>query len=372
MRSGALTDRPDVLVVGGGVIGCSVAWNAASRGLRVSVVERGTPGAAATSAAAGMLSPLGETEPASPLGTLALASYERYPDFVAHLQEATGINVEYRESGKLHVALRRDEEGALDRLAAAAPSGTLTRLTGAEARAIEPALTGEVRAALRIERDARIDNRRLGHAAWHAAELAGASFRLGRRVVSANAKSGEPFRMHLDDGSTIVAGAIVIAAGAWSNAIEGINAPPVRPVRGQMLAVSASLLTRTIHGHGCYLVPRDDRRILIGATMEDVGFEPGPTPAGIRLLLNGAIDLVSALADAPILETWAGYRPGTPDALPILGEDPDMPKLYWATGHYRNGILLAPITAEIIGRALVGESAHDIAPFSIGRFRKTN
>jgi glycine oxidase len=364
-----LTDSPDVLIVGGGVIGCAVAWDAARRGLRVTVIERNTPGAAATSAAAGMLSPLGETQPDSPLGRLATASYDLYPDFVARLHQTTGIDVEYREHGKLHVAFTAAEESSLARLAAAAGHRGVRFLDAHETRVLEPALSEVIRSALLIDRDARIDNRRLGHAVWHAAEHDGVTFHIGRAVQSVEQSRTGRFLVRLDGESRIEASAVVIAAGSWSNAIRGVSAPPVRPVRGQMLAVATTLLHRTIHGHGCYLVPRDDGRTLVGATVEEAGFEPGPTPAGIRQLLDAALHLVPALGDARLVETWAGYRPATPDELPILGEDPDMPKLYWATGHFRNGILLAPITAEIIGRVLTGDDVPDIEPFSMQRFR---
>jgi glycine oxidase len=279
------------------------------------------------------------------------------------------MDVEFRENGKLHVALTEADESHLVALAEA--GGRDVELIDATAtHALEPALSTRIRSALFIRRDARVDNRRLGHALWQAAEGAGARFHLGRSVVRVVAGAAD-FRVHLDDGSTLNTTQMVVAAGAWSDAIEGVPDVPVRPVRGQMLAVSAAVLRRTIHSHGCYLVPRDDGRILIGATVEDVGFEQGPTPAGIQRLLAASLELVPALADAPIVESWAGYRPGTPDEMPILGEDPDVPRLFWAAGHFRNGILLAPITAEILGRALVGEPIPEIAPFSIRRFRQT-
>jgi glycine oxidase len=365
------TRSPDVLVIGGGVIGCSVAWGAAVRGFRVTVIERGTPGAAATSAAAGMLSPLGETDIGSPLGSLARASYDSYADFAARILGATGIDVEWRECGKLHVATSEAEENRLDVLLAAGRHDGLERLSSAEARSFEPSLSPDVRAALLITRDARVDNRRLGHAVWHAAASEGVRFRLGRNAQAVALSATGDHRVRLDDGSFVDAGALVIAAGAWSGTITGLPPAPVTPVRGQMFAVSSALIRRTVHAHGCYLIARDDGRTLVGATVEHVGFTRGPTPAGIRRLLDAAIRVVPAIGSLHLLETWAGYRPGTPDDLPVLGEDPDVPRLFWATGHYRNGILLAPITAERIGAQLAGEPATGLDAFTIGRFRST-
>ncbi|MGH7503642.1 MAG: FAD-dependent oxidoreductase, partial [Longimicrobiales bacterium] len=298
------------------------------------------------------------------------ASFDRYPDFASRIRDATGIDVEWRECGKLHVALTAAESAELDVLEAAGGRYNVQRLDADEARSLEPALSPHVLTALLVHRDGRVDSRRLGHAVWLAAERAGVTFHSGRSVKSIDPSSpAGGHTVRLDDHTSLVAGAVVIAAGAWSGTIEGAGAPPVVPVRGQMFAVSAPLVRRTIHAHGCYLIARDDGRTLVGATVEDVGFAPGPTPGGIRQLLDAAIQVTPEIAAQPLIETWAGYRPGTPDGLPILGEDPDMPGLFWATGHFRNGILLAPITGERIGAALAGDSIPDLEAFSIRRFR---
>jgi glycine oxidase len=364
----------DVVILGGGVIGCATAWELARRGLSVVVVERDTPGLGATSAAAGMLSPLSESEEAGPFLELALSSLDRYPSFVAALFEETGIDVEYRQRGKLEVAF--DEAGEA-RLRATygwrrEAGFVVDWLDADEARRMEPALSPRARAGLFNARDHQVDNRRLGRAAWLAAERAGARFLTGTPALAIRSAAGRVRGVALANGEVVTAPRVVLALGSWSGGLDGLPRPlPVFPVRGEIIALEAapSPLTRVVSTGRCYLVSRAEGRVLVGATAERAGFQSRATAGGVQKLLAAAIEAVPALAGAPIAELWGGLRPGTPDTLPILGPDPEVEGLVYATGHYRNGILLAPITAQLVMAAVVGERpALSLAPFAVDRF----
>lgn len=374
----------DVLVIGGGAIGCAVAWELARRGVACTVIERGTPGQAATWAAAGMLSPLGEVSQDARLRAFATLSLDRYPAFAEALLAATGIDVEYRASGKLHLAFGRADTAHLETLAARGTEDGAERLSAADARALEPLVSADIEAAVLVRRDHRVDNRRLGAALWAAAGKAGVRFRLGSAAVELKAGGGATARVTgvaLEDGTKLAAERVVVAAGAWSGNLRGLpRRLPVRPVRGQMFAVRIAgvpdpyapvkpALRRTIMTEECYIVPREGGTVVIGATVEDVGFAQGPTPRGIAGLLAAAARAVPVLADLPLVETWAGFRPGTPDGLPILGPDPDVAGLYYATGHYRNGILLTPATSLLLADELTGHGpALPLEGFGLERF----
>jgi glycine oxidase len=359
---------PDVVVIGGGVIGCVVARQIAANGVAVTLLERDVPGRAATWAAGGMLSPLGEAGDDPAFLDLAVHSLDRYPQFVSEVTAQSGIGVEYMPAGKLHIAFGVGHADLRDLLERGHGFGVQS-LTGDEARALEPSLGPDIDAALLVGRDHRVNNRLLGVAAWKAAEATGVRVLCDSAAVSLNVDTR--FRsVRLADGTTIAADAVVIAAGAWSGRITGLpRALPIEPVRGQMLAVApatgAPPLERTIHAPGCYLIPREEGSIVIGATSERAGFEPGPTPGGITGLALAAFSTVPAIANGRMIETWSGFRPGTPDGLPVLGPDPDIEGVFYATGHYRNGILLAPITAEILSACVAGEAP----PVPIGPFR---
>ncbi|HEX6135556.1 MAG TPA: glycine oxidase ThiO [Longimicrobiales bacterium] len=373
-------NEADVAIIGAGVIGCSIAREAAARGLRVIVIERDSPGRRATWAAAGMLSPLGDAAGAGPFLELADESLQRFASYAHTLREETGIDIEYRTSGKLQVSLG-DMDDELHAVAASplGPRFDVTELDGNAARALEPALSDRVTLALRIGRDHRVNNRLLAQALIASATATGVIFRSANPASALIARGGRVAGVRLASGEHIDAEKVVLAAGAWSGQIEELpRVIPVHPIKGQMFAVDGRvrgaqrpevLLRQVVLTRQCYVIPRDDGRLLVGATVEDVGFHKGPTPRGLSQLMAAAASVLPAIEDLPLVETWAGFRPATPDRLPILGADPDVPGLFYATGHFRNGILLAPITAACIAELLVGGTPPvALDPFSAARF----
>ncbi|HVZ72087.1 MAG TPA: glycine oxidase ThiO [Polyangia bacterium] len=364
----------DVVVIGGGVMGCAVALRLALRGIGVTVIERGIPGAEASSAAAGILGPQMEAEAAGPLLDLGLRSRALYPALAAELRDATGIDIGYVKSGVLAVAL--DGAGAAELTARRAWQTArglrVESLSAEQVHVVEPALGPDVRAALRFPDDGQVSARELARAFSQAAALAGARFLQGRYVRRVVVERGVATGVELD-GEAIQAGAVVVAAGSWSGLVEGtgLSSQVIRPARGQLVSIE----TRppifrhvvSVHGRG-YLVPRPDGTVIAGSTVEMAGFRKEVTVGGLAQILTLARTLVPALADAPVTASWSNFRPYTEDHLPLLGLTP-VHGLVLATGHYRNGILLAPVTAEAIA-ALVetGASPIDLAPFSVTRF----
>jgi glycine oxidase len=346
------TAAPDVAVIGGGVIGLSVAWTAARRGLSVTVFDRGPLGAGASHVAAGMLAPVTEADAGEPaLLRAGLESALRWPSFAAELEAAAGAPAGYRRCGTLVVARDADEAEALERERALREQLGLavTRLLGSEARRREPGLAPGVRAALDVPDDHAVDPRALVDALALACERAGVALRPGEAVA---------------DPVTLRAGRVVVASGAWAGA-------PVRPVKGQILRLrdpdGPGLLERVIRYEHGYIVPRGDGRYVLGATMEERGFDTTVTAGGVRELLAEAQLLVPGLDDLVLEETAAGLRPGTPDNGPLVGAD--AAGLVWAAGHHRNGILLAPWTADAIAGLLAGEPLPEsAAAFAPGRF----
>ena len=365
---------PDVAIVGGGAIGCAIARRAALAGLRVRVLERATPGAEASSAAAGMLSPLAEAHGPGPFLDLLLASRALYPAFAAALRDETGADVGYDDAGTLYLSLREEDDAELEHRHGWQSEAKLCveRLTAGEAREMEPALSPAVRFALRFPGDHQVDSRALSAALWKAAERAGAEVRLGAEAAALLRDGGRAAGVALADGTRVAAGAVVIAGGSWAGRIEGLpRALPVEPVHGQLLALHPHppLLRHVVDSPRGYLVPRASGRVVAGATAERVGYHKAVTAAGLHRLLSAAIEAAPGLAAAPVAETWSGLRPGTPDGLPILGADPDFPNLLYATGHFRNGILLTPLTADLVVSLLLGDTpSMDLAAYSITRF----
>jgi glycine oxidase len=364
---------PDVLVIGGGVIGCAIARLLARDGRRTLLLERDEPGAHASWAAAGMLAPLAEADEPGPFLSLLLQSRAMYPELARALREETGMEVGYRDEGSLYLALTPADEATLEaRYRWQAEAGLpVERLGREEALALEPGIAPAVRGALRFPEDHQVDNRLLSRALARAATAAGAEIRAGVEVSEILVEGGRAVGVRTEDGERIDAGAVVVAAGSWAGAIGGLPRPlPVSPVHGQLLAVHTAppLFRHVVHTPRVYLVPRADGRLIVGATVERVGFEKAVTPAGLMSLLVPALEAAPSLADAPLVESWSGLRPGTPDGLPILGPDPEVGGLHYAAGHYRNGILLAPVTADLISRSLQRCYPPELAPFSISRF----
>jgi glycine oxidase len=364
----------DVAIVGGGIMGCAVALRLAARGLGVTVIERGIPGAEASSAAAGILGPQMEADAPGPLLDLGLRSRALYPALAAELRDSTGIDVGYSKSGVLAVAL--DGAGAAELTARRAWQMArglrVESLSADAARALEPGLGPDVRAALRFTDDAQVNARELARAFSQAAALAGARFLQGRYVRRVVVKGGVVHGVELD-GEVLSAGAVIVAAGSWSGLVEGAGVPPtvVRPARGQLVSIETRppAFGHVLHVHGRgYLVPRRDGTVIAGSTVEMAGFRKEVTVGGLEQILGLARTLVPSLADAPVTSTWSNFRPYTEDHLPVLGTTP-VRGLVLATGHYRNGILLAPVTAESIAELVAtGASSIDLAPFSVARF----
>jgi glycine oxidase len=368
-------DAVDVAIVGGGVMGCATALRLAQRGLSVTVVERGIPGAEASSAAAGILGPQWEAEGAGPLLDLGLRSRALYPSFAAELRELSGMDIGFAKSGLLEVAL--DEAGA-QALAARRVwqlgRGLRAELLGpAEVRAAEPHLGPGVLAGLRLSDEGHLNARVLARALSQAAAIAGAKFLQGHYVRRVAVENNRVTGVELD-GETLHARTVVIAAGSWSSLVEGGGVPPptVRPARGQMVAIEMRppLFRHVIAAYGRgYLVPRLDGTVLAGSTLEMVGYRKEVTVAGLSDILGMVRALVPDLDQAPVVETWSNFRPYTDDHLPVLGRT-SVEGLVLATGHYRYGILLTPITAQLITELVTtGTTSVDLAPFSVGRFQ---
>ncbi|MEU8199871.1 glycine oxidase ThiO [Streptosporangium sp. NPDC049046] len=365
-----MADHLDLLVVGGGVIGLSVAWRAAVRGHRVMVADP-APASGASHAAAGMLAPVSEvTYTEEPLLRLGLASLKRWPAFAAELADASGHDLDYRTDGTLDVAFGSDDLAALDDLAAFVSKLGLPaeRLTGRECRRLEPMLAPAVRGGLLAGGDAWVDPRRVTAALLAALERAGGTL-VRARAAELITASGRATGVRLSTGESVGADLVVLAAGAWSGSLEGVPPealPPVRPVKGQIMRLRspAPILRRcvrgVVHGSHVYLVPRGDGETVLGATQEEMGFDTRVTAGGLWELLRDARELVPGVTELEVAEMTAGMRPGTPDNLPLIGAT-IVPGLHLATGHHRGGVLLAPLTADLCsqeaGEADAGLSA---------------
>ncbi|HTJ68037.1 MAG TPA: glycine oxidase ThiO [Actinospica sp.] len=368
----------DCVVLGGGLIGLAVAWRAALGGLTVHLADP-EPGVGASTAAAGMLAPVTEAHYGEErLLELNLRSARGYPAFTAELEDASGLPTGYDARGTLAVAFDRDDRAVLAETAAYHRKLDLdsTPLTGREARALEPMLAPGVQAALLVERDHQVDNRLLHRALLEAATRAGV--RIHRSRAALVVESGRARGVRLESGETLTADHVVLTAGCWSSEIPGLPPdvlPRVRPVRGQILRLAMGtppLVTRTIRamvrGRYVYLVPRAHGELVIGATTDELGFDTSVTSGGVYELLRDAHEVVPGITELPLVESRTGLRPGSPDNAPLLGETA-LPGLIAATGHYRNGVLLTPITADAITALLIdGALPEYAAPFSPQRF----
>ena len=370
--------KPTVAIVGAGVIGLGIAWRLAARGASVAVFDKGVAGAGASHAAAGMLAACAEAEPGEDaLVALGRESQARWPAFAAELEQASGIDVGLRPEGTLVLALTADDQARLNhQLVFQQKLGLpLHWISAAETRRREPHLAGKLAGAVFSPEDTQVDNRKLAAALRVAGEASGVGITEHRPVSAISSQAGRIDGVVLADGVKIAADVVVLAAGAWSRSIAGVPTelrPPVRPIKGQMLALrmdaAAPLLNHVVWAPGAYLVPRRDGRLLVGATVEEKGYDTSLTAGGILTLLEAAWRAVPAVEELPIEEMWVGHRPGSRDDAPILGAGP-IEGLIYATGHHRNGILLTPVTADAIAPLVLdGVAEPAIRPFGIERF----
>jgi glycine oxidase len=363
----SVAKRPRIAIIGAGVMGLGMAWRLAPRA-EVSVFDRGKAGAGASHAAAGMLAASCEAEPGEEaLVALGRDSQARWPGFAEELLRVSGIDVELRTEGTIVLALTADDQATLAHgLAFQQKLGLpLEWISAAATRAKEPHLAGKIAGAVFSPQDHQVDNRKLAQALCIAAEAAGAKIYEQRPVKEISVRGG---RADAD--------VVVLAAGAWSRSIGGLppdRRPPVRPVKGQMLSLRmdavAPLLNHVLWAPGAYLVPRLDGRLIVGGTVEEKGFDRTITAGGMLTLLEAAWRAIPAIEELPIDEIWVGHRPGSRDDAPIIGRAP-LDNLFYATGHHRNGILLAPVTADAMAKLILDDVIEPaIKPFGLERFQ---
>jgi len=367
----------DAIFVGGGVIGLASAWRAAQSGARVCVLEAERPAAGATGVAAGMLAPAGEASwGEEDLLSLNLESLRRWPGFADELQSASGIEIGFAQRGALHVALDRDEAESLRRRAELQRQLGLDSewLTGRACRKLEPGLATGVRGGAHVPGEASVDPPRVVAALLAALDGDGVPVHDGARVASAE-QVGGVWRLATADGRGFTGAAVVLSAGCWSGRLDWVPAesrPPVRPVKGEIVTLRGPadqpVTERIVAGDRVYTVPRADGRLIVGATVEERGFDTTVTAGGVHELLREAYRLLPEIAELELAETTAGLRPGSPDNAPMIGESATEGLLV-ATGHFRNGVLQAPLTADCVAALLGGESPPiDLTPFSPLRF----
>lgn len=369
-------DRPRIAIIGAGVIGLAIGWRLAQAGASVDLFDAGVAGQGASHAAAGMLAACAELEPGEEdLLALNRESQLLWPAFAAALEAASGQDVGYRESGTLVVALNADDAGKLRHQLTLHRKHDLPVewLSAAEARRREPHLNTRLAGGLWCPEDHQADNRQVAAALKVAAEQAGARIHEHTPVDAVETTGGVARGVRIG-GRLHAADVVILAAGAWSRSINIAPAAPlpVRPVKGQMLSLQMDpanpLLTHVVWGPGIYMVPRKDGRLILGATVEEKGFDTTITAGGQLALLTHAWRAVPTIEELPILEQWVGFRPGSRDDAPILGAS-GVPGLIHATGHHRNGILLLPITTKVIvDLVLEGRADPLAAPFGVDRF----
>lgn len=369
------TDQP-VLIIGAGVIGLALGWRLVQAGLAVQVFERGQAGRGTSWLAAGMLAPDAE------IGFEELDLYELnrkslalWPGFAAELEAETGQRVDYRMEGTLIVADDRDSAAALRRLYAFQKEQGLAVdwLTGAEALEQEPFLSPRLTAAIYAPGDHQVDNRAV-IAALKAAFLKHGGQLHEHTPVQAIVSDGQHPRVRTEQGAEVEGRCVVVAAGAWSQQVGGLTPaqmPSVRPVKGQVIQLQMErpfALRHVVRGPDAYLAPKSNGRLVVGATSEEMGFDTRVTAGGLYKILEGAWEIVPGVYDLPVTDSWAGLRPSSLDHAPLLGASA-APGVFFATGHYRHGILLAPITAESMCRLILHqETTPFLEPFSPLRF----
>ncbi|MGA7397029.1 MAG: glycine oxidase ThiO [Solirubrobacterales bacterium] len=357
------TKNYDAVVIGAGVIGLAIAWELNTLGINVLVVDRDQPGSGTTSVAAGMLAPVGELDFGEPaLLEMNMVSAGLYPEFVASIERVCGGTLGYRRTGGIHVALDRDEAAELKRVhELQLGMGLQAEWVGpGAAREMEPGITPSLTGAVYVADDGALDPRVLVTGLLEALAAEQVEVRSGVEVTNLRVRQGRVESVEFDNGDRIQAGSVIVATGADSGRAEWLPAevrPPVRPVKGQILELRGDpqdpICDRILASERVYLVPRRDGRLIVGATVEELGFDKAVTAGGVHELLREAYRLLPEVAELEFVGAVAGLRPGTPDNRPVVGKT-GIDGLLMATGHYRNGILLAPITARAISDLVDG------------------
>ncbi len=380
MKNKGLTRRwqsADIVVIGGGIIGLTIARALALRGVNdVCLIERGALGTEASFAAAGMLAPQAEADAADDFFTLACRSRDLYPSFAAALLEETGIDIELDTTGTLYLALNKEDYDEIEkRYEWQTRAGLAVELLSAsQARDLEPCISNSTHGALRFPNDIQVENRRLLNALANSVNNFGSTILTETNVNSLIVEENRVTGVETSRG-VVNCGKVVISAGTWSSFIQ--HAPQtlaIEPVKGQMVCLEAKpqLTRHVIYSRRGYIVPRQDGRLLAGSTRENAGFTKHVTAGGISSILEHAYEISPSVAKLPVVDTWAGLRPCSSDGLPVLGPCGEIDGLFYATGHYRNGILLAPLTGELISEAIVAGAASPLlVPFRPDRGRET-
>jgi glycine oxidase len=365
----------DVVIVGGGVIGCAIAYYLRKSGVDVAVLDQGEIGAEASSAAAGLLAPLGSLSGPGPFADLLLASFALFPALVPELEDASSINLEYEQTGALRIVRNPKHIPNLrKRMKAWQPLGLQMHwLTGEEARQREPLLTPDVCAAIYAPEESQIKAPQVVKAFSLAAANQGATLYSHREITGIQSHNAKITGVYTSQGEQFACNHLVIATGAWAaRCSEWLNVElPVSPQRGQILTLlqPSPPLRHIIFGEAAYLTPKSGNIVIVGATKEEAGFDKHLTAGGIAWLLNTAIRLAPALESSPLDQMWTGLRPRTPDNQPILGPAPGWENVTLAVGHGSVGIMLSAITGKSIAELVVqGEVPELVRPFSLARF----
>ena len=361
----------DVVIIGGGIIGLTIARELALRGVTdICLFERGNLGTESSFAAGGMLAPQAEADSRDDLFELLSQSRDLYPQFAAALKDETGIDIELDSTGTLYLAFSEHDQLEIDRrydwqTRAGLP---VEKLNSVEARTLEPCVAPNVSGALRFPLDIQVENRRVLSALVNSVAQLGVRTVCGANVESIVQSQGRVKGVQTNHG-LVACQTVVVAAGAWTSFLN--TSIKIVPVRGQMVCLTAApqLTRHVIYSPRGYLIPRQDGRLLAGSTSENVGFAKEITAGGISRILEHATEISPSISALPITDAWSGLRPKAPDGLPVLGPCDEIDGLFFATGHYRNGILLAPLTGELIARSVIdGVAPATIAPFSPDRF----
>ncbi|MGH9906937.1 MAG: glycine oxidase ThiO [Pyrinomonadaceae bacterium] len=372
-----LPKTANAIIIGGGVIGLAVSRALALRGVNdVVLIERGSLGTESSSAAAGMLAPQAEADHADLFFKLCCRSRDMYVAFAEDLREETGIDVELDTTGTLYLAFKEHDQDEIERrhqwqTRAGLP---VEKLSATDARKLEPGISEHTRAALKFPLDIQVENRRLLSALATSNEKLGVRLATGVTVESIQVSRNRVEGVQTSRG-LVAAPYVIVAGGAWTSFIGGSDQPlpklSIEPVRGQMLSfeTNPSIASHVIYSPRGYIVPRRNGRLLAGSTTEQSGFDKRVTAAGVHSILSHALEITARIAVLPLVDSWAGLRPRAPDNLPVLGPYDGIEGLIYATGHYRNGILLAPITAELIAGVIVDNVVSELlGPFAPDRF----